>query len=341
MDARLDAEGCMSIKRHRSDSQGDNVPSTSSDYYWDSYSNFAIHEEMLKDVPRTGTYRDAILGAKDKFEGKIVLDVGCGTGILSLFAAQAGAAKVYAIDYSDIVEEAKEVVRLNGYTNVVEVIKGKVEDIVLPVEKVDIIISEWMGYALLYEGMLQSVICARDRFLKADGVLFPSSSQLYLCAVEDEEYRSEKIDFWSNVWGFNMANFAVLSLQDPLVDTIVPDAIISSEACIQTLDLSTCTIEDTHVHSGFTLEINRLDHCHGVLVYWKVGFPGGEILSTAPQDPYTHWKQTILYLQRPLVLGEEDRQLSGSMHMVPNAQNPRDLDLTLTLQDITQCFRMR
>jgi len=44
----------------------------------------------------------------------------------------------------------------------------------LPVEEVDIIISEWMGYFLLFEGMLHSVIYARDRFLKPDGVMFPS-----------------------------------------------------------------------------------------------------------------------------------------------------------------------
>ncbi len=48
--------------------------------------------------------------------------------------------------------------------------KGKIEEVVLPVEKVDIIVSEWMGYCLLYEAMLDSVIWARDRYLAADGL---------------------------------------------------------------------------------------------------------------------------------------------------------------------------
>lgn len=51
-------------------------------------------------------------------------------------------------------------------------LKGKMEDIKLPVDKVDIIISEWMGYFLLYESMLDSVLFARDKYLNPNGVRF-------------------------------------------------------------------------------------------------------------------------------------------------------------------------
>jgi len=66
-------------------------------YYFDSYSHFGIHEEMLKDTVRTKSYRNAILQNKHLFKGKTVLDVGCGTGILCLFAAKAGAKKVIGV----------------------------------------------------------------------------------------------------------------------------------------------------------------------------------------------------------------------------------------------------
>jgi type I protein arginine methyltransferase len=52
------------------------------DYYFDSYSHFGIHEEMLKDEVRTKAYRNAIMNNKHLFEGKVVLEVGSGTGIL-------------------------------------------------------------------------------------------------------------------------------------------------------------------------------------------------------------------------------------------------------------------
>ena len=67
---------------------------TSKDYYFDSYAHFGIHEEMLKDEVRTLTYRNSMYHNKHLFKDKVVLDVGCGTGILSMFAAKAGAKQV-------------------------------------------------------------------------------------------------------------------------------------------------------------------------------------------------------------------------------------------------------
>ena len=67
--------------------------------------------------------------------------------------------------------------------------KGKIEEIILPVEKVDIIISEWMGYFLLYESMLDCVLWARDKYLAADGLMFPDRAVMYLASIEDEDYR--------------------------------------------------------------------------------------------------------------------------------------------------------
>jgi SAM-dependent methyltransferase len=56
-----------------------------------------IHEEMLKDEVRTLTYRKSMWDNKHLFKDKVVLDVGCGTGILSMFAARAGAKKVIGV----------------------------------------------------------------------------------------------------------------------------------------------------------------------------------------------------------------------------------------------------
>jgi type I protein arginine methyltransferase len=112
---------------------------TSNDYYFDSYAHHAIHEEMLKDEVRTRTYQRAITENRHLFTDKVVLDVGCGTGILSMFAAQAGAKQVYAVDCSSIIEQARKIVQRNGFEDKITLIRGKIEEIELPVKKVDII----------------------------------------------------------------------------------------------------------------------------------------------------------------------------------------------------------
>jgi type I protein arginine methyltransferase len=141
------------------------------DYYFNSYSSFYIHEDMIKDTVRTNSYRKAIEGNPDAFKDKVVLDIGCGTGILSIFAARAGAKHVYGLEFADIADYAKEIVKKNGFADKITIIKSKVEEAILPVDKVDIIISEWMGYFLLYESMLDTVLYARDKWLVKDGLV--------------------------------------------------------------------------------------------------------------------------------------------------------------------------
>ena len=155
------------------------------DYYYGSYSSFHIHEEMLKDTVRTRTYQRAIMDNPEDFKDKIVMDIGCGTGILSIFAARAGAKHVYAIEYAEIALFAREIIKRNGLQDKITVIKGKMEEIELPVPKVDIIISEWMGYFLLYESMLDCVLWARDKYLIEGGKMLPDRAQLYIAANED------------------------------------------------------------------------------------------------------------------------------------------------------------
>jgi type I protein arginine methyltransferase len=167
------------------------------DYYFGSYSHFYIHEEMLKDQVRTNAYRQAIEGNKDDFKDKIVLDIGAGTGILSIFAARAGAKHVYAIENAEIAFFAREIIKKNGLEDKITVLKGKMEEIELPVKEVDIIISEWMGYFLLYESMLDSVLWARDKYLnKKNGKMLPDRAQIFIAGIEDENYKRQKAQFW-------------------------------------------------------------------------------------------------------------------------------------------------
>lgn len=155
--------------------------------------NLSLLQEMLKDEVRTMTYRASIYQNRHLFKDKIVLDVGCGTGILSMFAAKAGAKMVIGVDMSNIINNAREIVKDNKLDHIVTLIQGKMEEVVLPVQHVDIIISEWMGYFLLYESMLDTVLVARDKYLAPGGLIFPDKATMYIAAIEDGDYKDEKI----------------------------------------------------------------------------------------------------------------------------------------------------
>lgn len=98
---------------------------------------------MLMDHVRMTAYHSAITSNRSLFEGKVVMDCGAGSGVLSIWAAQAGAAKVYAIEFTDMANHARRMVERNGLSHIVEVIQSSIEDVVLPC-KVDFIVSEWM-----------------------------------------------------------------------------------------------------------------------------------------------------------------------------------------------------
>lgn len=335
----------------RSFVDGGDDDKTSADYYFDSYSHFGIHEEMLKDVVRTKTYQNVIYQNKFLFKDKVVLDVGAGTGILSLFCAKAGAAHVYAVECSDMADMAKQIVETNGFSDVVTVLKGKMEEIELPVAKVDLIISEWMGYFLLFENMLNTVLYARDKWLVDDGAVLPDKASLFLTAIEDAEYKDDKIEFWNNVYGFDMSCIKKQAMMEPLVDTVDQNQIVTNCQLLKTMDICNMAPGDASFTAPFKLVAQRNDYIHALVAYFDVSFTKCHKLmgfSTGPKSRATHWKQTVLYLEDVLTICEGET-ISGNMTVAPNKKNPRDIDIMLkySLQgrrcavSRTQYYKMR
>ncbi|CAN6604286.1 protein arginine N-methyltransferase 1 [Trichomonascus vanleenenianus] len=305
--------------------------SYSEQHYFSSYDHFGIHEEMLKDDVRTISYRNAIYQNRHLFKDKVVLDVGCGTGILSMFAARSGAKHVIGVDMSNIIDMAKQIVKLNGLGDKITLLKGKMEEVELPFPKVDIIISEWMGYFLLYESMLDTVLVARDKYLVEGGLIFPDKATIYTAGLEDGEYKEEKIGFWKNVYGFDYTPFQEIALAEPLVDTVELRAVVTDPCPIFEIDLYTVKIEDLAFKRDFQLRARRNDIVHAVIAWFDIEFSRCHKpvkFSTGPHAKYTHWKQTVFYLSEEIAV-KNGEVIHGSLESVPNAKNPRDLDITI------------
>nr|KJB22997.1 hypothetical protein B456_004G077200 [Gossypium raimondii] len=231
---------------------------TSADYYFDSYSHFGIHEEMLKDVVRTKTYQNVIYRNKFLFQNKIVLDVGAGTGILSRFCAKAGAAHVYAVECSHIADMAKQIVETNGLPD------GEV----------------------------------------GDGVVLPDEASLYLTAIEDAEYKDDKIEFWNNVYGFDMSCIKKQAMMEPLVDTVDQKQIVTNCHILKTMDISKMVPGDASFTAPFKLIAERDDYIHAFVAYFDVSFTKCHKL-----------------------MGFSTVKLGCYMTVAPNKKNPRDVDI--------------
>ncbi|KAF2426535.1 S-adenosyl-L-methionine-dependent methyltransferase [Tothia fuscella] len=341
--ASASGEGSGDTKEDGIDFEGD---------YFESYSYNDIHETMLKDTIRTDAYRDFIYDNKHLFAGKTVLDVGCGTGILSMFCARAGASQVFAVDNSSIIEKAKINVITNNLSDKVTCIRGKIEEVTLPVDKVDIIVSEWMGYCLLFEAMLDSVLWARDRYLKPEGLLVPSHCTLRIAPLEDPEYITENIEFWRDVYGFDMTAMMAKIYDDILVRQVSTKNLAGDSACFMTLPLHTITTADLVFTKEFSVKVSRdIDALSGWVIWfdtffltsrgavlpedaraesWKSSNRDGVAFTTGPAGKETHWRSGVMIIDRskhrdiPLKAGET---IAGSVEFAKAKLNTRGLEI--------------
>ena len=178
-----------------------------------NYCNLRGHESMLRDSVRCEAFRQAIVDTVTP--GCAVLDIGAGTGILSLFAAQAGARVVYAVERTHIAEFAKRIVSENGFGDRINVLQNDMETLELP-EKVDVIVSEWLGGYGVDENLLPIVVRARDRWLKPGGKLLPASVAVMFAPIDDKElYNEHGPGFWNkrNIHGIDFSFFTQKELQ--------------------------------------------------------------------------------------------------------------------------------
>jgi len=307
------------------------------DGYFTSYEQIEVHEVMLKDSPRNHAYASAIEKCAHKIAGKVVLDVGCGTGILSMLCAKAGARVVYAVEASKMALMAERIVKDNNLDHIVKVINCPVESLQLP-EKVDVIISEWMGFYLLHESMLSSVIKARDMHLKPDGLMMPSNANIYAAPVSLHDFRREKIDFWDKVMGFDMRAAQEMvwteAMATPLIDVLGSGALMAQPQVIASLDMhKITTAELVQISADVKFTITKDDDLAGVCCFFDTSFFGTKtgvpvIFSTGPESPPTHWKQTVC------LFGMFTKVRSGEMvevniTMSQDSVNPRHYIISL------------
>ena len=255
-----------------------------------NYSALSGQESMLRDGVRCRAFQKALEVAVTP--GCTVLDIGAGTGILSMFAAQAGAGKVYAVEQTAIAEVAKLIIEENGMSDRIEVIQGDITSVDIP-EKVDVIVSEWLGSYAVDENILPVVIDARDRFLKPGGRMIPESVKVWMAPAFDDLLQQD-VDFWrSDPYGIDLdlVSRNAACRMDCFRNGIKEKHLLCEPQLMWDIDCLTCSKEKVDQPFRFNKKFSvEKDAEFNVLAAWfEADLFNGIMLCNGPSDPDTHW----------------------------------------------------
>jgi SAM-dependent methyltransferase len=268
-----------------------------------SYSLVQGQQSMVLDLRRNQAYFEALQQVITP--DSVVLDLGSGLGIHGLLAAQLGAKKVYLVEPEDIITVASEIVKANGFTNIIS-LQGKIEEVNIP-EQVDVIISVFTGNFLLQEDLLPSLFYARDKYLKPGGVMIPQAAVMEAVPVSAPEVYQKNLSCWSESHlgidphpARNYVSNSIYYYEKELNQA----KYLAEPAKLLAMDFYTSNSTNCEVEVKQIITESGL--CHGWAGWFTMQL--GQIwLSTAPHEPPLHWSPAFLPLDPPIELkaGEE------------------------------------
>jgi SAM-dependent methyltransferase len=286
----------MSINRHNDDK----APA-----YHMSYQDVAMHKVMLQDVVRTDAYERALNAVVKPHH--TVLDFGCGTGILAMFAARAGAAKVIAVDRSPFISTARAIALANGF-NDIDFYHDDHLSLALN-EKVDVIVSEWMGHCLFYEAMLEPLLTIRDRYLAKGGIMIPAQVSLHAGLVCDRAVLEDLSFLRHRPYGIDFSPIAHVPLQQTDLVTLDAQSLLKTTADLGSLDMhSTGKADSPRIFSG-TVIPSKKSEIYALCGWFSTQLCRGIRFGTGPRDTPTHWDQILFPLPEPLAV-DPSRELT-------------------------------
>lgn len=271
------------------------------------YGELATHRLMVRDEVRTAAFGEAIAAVVKS--GDVVLDLGAGCGILSLFAARAGAARVYAVERDPHAAAcAQALVQQNGFADVVKVVCSDIRSAGIP-EQVDLIVSEWMGTIGIDENMYGAVLWARDALLAKDGRIIPASVTAMLAPAAPAQ-RADSGFFNDHPYGFDMSPLGEPVLNELMMvrRRVVNENLAASGQPLWTMTAATDTPETVRqpAQAELSFVVGRSLAVTALAAWFKADLGGGVTLSNAPNAPDTHWGQMLFPLNSRLSLTKGD-----------------------------------
>lgn len=301
--------------------------------YFGAYQHLSNQKEMLMDTARTRAFADALDEVVSSDD--IVVDVGCGSGILSLMAAKQGAQRVYAIERSNMINIAKAVAEKNGCSDRIIFEQCMAEEFTCP-DKATVIVSEWLGDFVLRELMFKSVVSVRDRCAAPGARSMPSRVRMYVALVEDALLWQEVgPNYWSSpVYGFDYTPaFEVECARLGSKRVTVPEtSLLSERAVINDIDCETAPVGKFYFDNQVEFTVSRNGSLHGLAGSFDMQLGPSVWLDTGSQAKGTHWEQVFFPLMDALPVRINDRIVLKLKAEEPENPQKRIPDMYLELE---------
>lgn len=253
------------------------------------------HRSMLVDEVRTNAYRAAITSVVKP--GDVVVDIGTGSGILSLFACEAGAAKVFSIEGGPMAGTAQLASRHLGHGDRMHVLRGHSPEVELP-ERANVLVTETMGSLGFDEGILGFVLDARERLLTENATIVPQRLALLIAPVEIHAEYDKYISWWSKPhYGFDFSPLRVFASNSLLFIDLRPGVEVARAREITGVDLASFT--SRVVRGVTTFKAERDADVHGFAVWFDATL-ANDIHVDSRRTQASSWKQGFLPLEVPI-----------------------------------------
>ncbi len=237
---------------------------------------FDEHRQYLEDTHRLAAFGRAIDATVRP--GDVVVDLGCGTGILGLMACRAGASRVYAIDDGGMIDVARQVATANGYADRIVHIQGNSMRVALP-EQAHVIVSDQIGRLGFEAGVIEYFADAARRFLLPGGQLIPASVTSWLAPVEAPALTGV-VEFWRSApAGFDFSTVMEGAVNTGYPATLAADAqLAASQPALQFI----CGDAPTAVKGSVTFEVTRPGVLSGLGGWFVADLSPGTTMTNAP-----------------------------------------------------------
>jgi hypothetical protein len=249
---------------------------------------------LMADDARTLSYRRALTALLNK--GDSVLDLGCGTGILSFMACSLGAGRVVAIDKRSVADAAELVAKHLGFADRISVLHQDSSTVSLP-EPANMLVTETLGMLGLDEGILGSVIDARRRLLVTDARVIPKRVSVSFVPIDSPEIYDRHVGWWrTEPCGFDLSPLGVFASNSIFPVTLHADSLLSTGAATIIADLETA--EESTASGEVMFVSSRSGRLHGFGGWFTAILAPGIELSSLTDN--THWHHGFLPLEHPI-----------------------------------------